>query len=124
MGIKGERAVWQAESRGGENVYPAEVEAFLMRHPKIAEAQIVGVPDLLMGEEPAAFIRLKPGENASEEEVCEYCRAQISRYKVPKYVRFVDQYPLTARGKVKKFELRAWLIKELGLEEVARQRTA
>ena len=124
MGIKGERAVWQAESRGGENVYPAEVEAFLMRHPKIAEAQIVGVPDLLMGEESAAFIRLKPGENASEEEVCEYCRAQISRYKVPKYVRFVDQYPLTARGKVKKFELRAWLIKELGLEEVARQRTA
>ena len=110
--------------RGGENVYPAEIEAFLMRHPKIAEAQIVGVPDLRMGEESAAFIRLKTGERASEEEVSEYCRANISRYKVPKYVRFVDQYPLTASGKVKKFELRALLIKELSLEEVSRQRTA
>ncbi|HKP12441.1 MAG TPA: AMP-binding protein [Blastocatellia bacterium] len=110
--------------RGGENVYPAEVEAFLMRHPKIAEAQVVGLPDPLMGEEAAACIRLKPGESATEEEICEYCRVNISRHKVPRHVRFVEQYPLTASGKVKKFELRALLLKELGLEDLARQRTA
>ena len=110
--------------RGGENIYPAEVEAFLMRHPKVVEAQIVGVPDPLMGEEVAAFVRLKPDASADEEEIREYCRANISRYKVPRHVRFVEQYPLTASGKVKKFELRALLIKELGLEDVARQRTA
>ncbi|HJQ22646.1 MAG TPA: AMP-binding protein [Blastocatellia bacterium] len=110
--------------RGGENVYPAEVEAWLMRHPKVVEAQIVGVPDPLMGEEVAAFVRLKAEASADEEEIREYCRTNISRYKVPRYVRFVEQYPLTASGKVKKFELRALLIKELGLEDVARQRTA
>jgi fatty-acyl-CoA synthase len=95
-----------------------------MRHPKVAEAQVIGVPDLMMGEEPAAFIRLKQDEGADEDEMRDYCRAKISRYKVPRYVRFVEQYPMTASGKVKKFELRALLIKELGLEDVARQRTA
>ncbi|HST20282.1 MAG TPA: AMP-binding protein [Blastocatellia bacterium] len=110
--------------RGGENVYPAEIESFLMRHPKIAEAQVVGVPDTFMGEEAAALLRLKSGETADETEILEYCRANISRHKIPKYINFVDAYPLTASGKVKKFELRAQLIKELGLEEAAKLRTA
>jgi fatty-acyl-CoA synthase len=101
--------------RGGENIYPAEIEAFLMRHPEIAEAQVVGLPDGFMGEEVAAVIRLKPGSVANDEEVRRYCLDGISRHKVPKYIRFVTSLPLTASGKVKKFELRAQLIKELGL---------
>lgn len=110
--------------RGGENIYPAEIEAFLMRNPKIAEAQIVGVPDAFMGEEMVALIKLKAGETATEEEIRQYCRDNISRFKVPKYVQFVTEYPLTASGKVKKFELKAQLIKNLGLEEVAAMKTA
>jgi fatty-acyl-CoA synthase len=110
--------------RGGENIYPAEIEAFLMRHPKIAEAQVVGVPCSFMGEEVAALLRLRAGETADEVEIIEYCRDGISRHKVPKYIRFVTSLPLTASGKVKKFELKEQLIKDLGLEEVAKQRTA
>lgn len=96
--------------RGGENVYPVEVEQFLLSHPKVAEAQVVGVPDAHMGEETAAFIRLKPGEQATADEMRNYCRANISRYKVPKYFVFVREYPLTASGKIKKFELRAQFV--------------
>ncbi|HZO75215.1 MAG TPA: AMP-binding protein [Ktedonobacteraceae bacterium] len=110
--------------RGGENVYPAEVEQFLMRHPKIEDAQVIGVPDAVMGEEAVAVLRLKAGESATEEEVRSYCKANISRHKVPKYYTFVTAYPLTASGKIKKFELRAQLIKELGLEELANIKTA
>jgi fatty-acyl-CoA synthase len=110
--------------RGGENLFPAEIEAFLMRHPKVAEAQVVGVPDAFMGEELCALVRLKPDERADEEEIREYCRANISRQKVPKYIRFCAVFPLTASGKVKKFELREQLIKDLGLEDVARLKTA
>jgi fatty-acyl-CoA synthase len=110
--------------RGGENVYPAEIEAFLMRHPKIAEAQVVGIPDEFMGEEVCAFIRAKQGEEITPEEVREYCKAGISRHKVPKFVRFVESFPLTASGKVKKFELREQLIREMGLENVAGVNTA
>ncbi|MFY9553877.1 MAG: AMP-binding protein [Blastocatellia bacterium] len=110
--------------RGGENIYPAEIEAFLMRHPKIAEAQVVGVPDSFMGEEVAALLRLKADENAKDTEIFAYCRDGISRHKVPKYIKFVTSFPLTASGKVKKFELKEKLIQELGLEEVAKQRTA
>ncbi len=110
--------------RGGENLFPAEIEAFLMRHPKVAEAQVIGVPDAFMGEELCALVRLKPGERAEEEELRAYCCANISRQKVPKYIRFVAGFPLTASGKVKKFELREQLITELGLEDVARLKTA
>jgi fatty-acyl-CoA synthase len=110
--------------RGGENIYPAEIEQFLMRHTKIADAQIIGIPDAYMGEEMAAFIRLKPGEQLTEKELREYCRANISHHKVPKYCKFVTAYPLTASGKIKKFELREQLIKELGLEEGAKVKTA
>ena len=110
--------------RGGENIYPAEIEAFLMRHPKIAEAQIIGIPDSFMGEEVCAMIRLKPGLEATEDELREHCQANISRHKVPKHFRFVESFPLTASGKVQKFVLREQLIKEMGLENVAGMKTA
>ncbi|HEY6330970.1 MAG TPA: AMP-binding protein, partial [Blastocatellia bacterium] len=100
--------------RGGENIYPAEIEEFLMRHPKIAEAQVVGVPDSFMGEEVAALLRLRAGVVADEDEIRDYCRNGISRHKVPRDIRFVDSYPLTASGKVKKFELKRHLCEELG----------
>ncbi len=110
--------------RGGENIYPAEIEAFLMRHPKIAEAQVVGIPDQFMGEEVCAVVRVKPSEELSEDEVREYCKSGISRHKVPKFFRFVEAFPLTASGKVQKFVLREMLIKEMGLEDVASLKTA
>jgi fatty-acyl-CoA synthase len=110
--------------RGGENIYPAEVEALLMRHPKVAEAQVVGLPDAYMGEELAGLLRLRPDQVATEDEIRQYCQANISKNKIPKYLKFVTEYPLTVSGKVKKFELRAQLIKEFELEEAARVRTA
>ncbi len=102
--------------RGGENLYPAEIEAFLMRHPKVAEAQVIGVPDPLMGEELVALLKLKTGEHVDEGGIRDYCRGAISKQKIPRYIRFVTAYPLTASGKVKKFELRAQFIEELGRE--------
>jgi fatty-acyl-CoA synthase len=110
--------------RGGENVYPAEIEDFLMRHPMIAEAQVLGLPDEFMGEEVCALIRAKQGEEITADEVREYCKVGISRHKVPKFVRLVESFPLTASGKVKKFELREQLIREMGLENVAGLKTA
>jgi fatty-acyl-CoA synthase len=92
--------------RGGENVYPAEVETFLMRHPAIRQAQVVGVPDPYMGEEAAAFIQLREGGTVSEDELRDHCKAGMSRHKLPKYFQFVTEFPLTPSGKVKKFELR------------------
>jgi fatty-acyl-CoA synthase len=110
--------------RGGENIFPAEIETFLMRHPKIVEAQIVGVPDAFMGEELVALLRLKSGVQADEAELREYCRPNISRQKIPKYFRFVSEFPLTASGKVKKYELKEQLIKGLGLEDLAKLKMA
>ena len=110
--------------RGGENIYPAEIEAFLMRHPDITEAQIIGVPDALMGEEVCALIKLKRGVIADEEAIRHYCKANISRHKVPKYIKMITAFPLTASGKVKKFELREQMIRELQLENVATLKTA
>ena len=110
--------------RGGENIYPAEIEELLMRHPDIAEAQVVGVPDGMMGEEVAAVVRLKHGSDANAEQLRQYCLDRISRHKVPRYISFVTAFPLTSSGKIKKFELKEQLIKELGLEEAAKQRTA
>jgi fatty-acyl-CoA synthase len=110
--------------RGGENIYPAEIEAFLMRHPQIAEAQLVGVPDQFMGEEVAAVIKLKAGEALSDDVVREYCKANISRHKVPKYIRFVEAYPLTMSGKVQKFVLREQLIKELWIRRTRKPKNS
>ena len=107
--------------RGGENVYPREVEEFLYRYPKIADVQVIGVPDDKYGEELAAWVKLKPGEKASAEEIQAFCRGQIAHYKIPRYVKFVDAFPMTVTGKVQKFIMREEMSRELGLKA---QRTA
>jgi fatty-acyl-CoA synthase len=103
--------------RGGENVYPREVEEFLFGSPKVADVQVVGVPDPRYGEELCAWIKLRPGETASEDEIKAFCKGRIAHYKVPRYVRFVETFPMTVTGKVQKFEIRAAMIAELGLAE-------
>ncbi len=103
--------------RGGENIYPREIEEFLYSHPKISDVQVYGVPDRKYGEQVMAAVKLKPGIKMTEEEVTEFCRGRIANYKVPKYVKFVDSYPMTASGKIQKFKLREMAICELRLEE-------
>jgi fatty-acyl-CoA synthase len=103
--------------RGGENVYPREIEEFLFRHPKIQSVQVFGVPDAKYGEEVCAWIVLRAGEQATAEEVQEFCRGQIAHYKVPKYIRFVDELPMTVTGKVQKFVMRERMIQELQLKQ-------
>jgi fatty-acyl-CoA synthase len=104
--------------RGGENVYPREVEEFLYRHPKVREVQVFGVPDRKYGEELAAWIVLKPGESATEDEIRDFCQGQIAHYKIPRYVRFKETLPLTVTGKAQKFIMRGEMSEELGLTEV------
>jgi fatty-acyl-CoA synthase len=101
--------------RGGENVYPREIEEFLYRHPKIADVQVIGVPDDRYGEELCAWVRLKDGESASADEIRTFCQDQIAHYKIPRYIRFVDAFPMTVTGKVQKFLMREEMIRELGL---------
>jgi fatty-acyl-CoA synthase len=103
--------------RGGENIYPKEIEEFLYTHPKISDVQIYGVPDRKYGEQVMASIILKKGVEMAEDEVREFCRGKIANYKVPKYVKFVDSFPMTASGKIQKFKMRDMAIKELQLEE-------
>jgi fatty-acyl-CoA synthase len=110
--------------RGGENLFPAESEEFLIRHPKVADVQVLGVPDAFFGEELLAVVIPKAGEQVMEQELRDYCKSQISHQKIPRYFQFVDSYPLTASGKVQKFVLRGQAIKALGLEEVANTKTA
>jgi fatty-acyl-CoA synthase len=105
--------------RGGENVYPREIEEFLYTHPKISDVQVIGVPDAKYGEEIMAWVRLREGETASAEELREYCQANIAHFKIPRYVKFVEAFPSTVTGKVQKFIMRAESIKELGLEGTA-----
>jgi len=102
--------------RGGENVYPREVEEFLFRHPAIEAVQVVGVPDRKYGEELCAWVKLKPGAQASAEAILAFCRGQIAHFKIPRYLRFVDEFPMTVTGKVQKFVMRETMIRELGLE--------
>jgi fatty-acyl-CoA synthase len=103
--------------RGGENVYPREIEEFLYTNPKIKDVQVFGVPDKKYGEEIAAWIRLKDGNDVTAEEIKEFCRGKIAHYKIPKYVKFVSEYPMTITGKIQKFKMRERAIKELGLKE-------
>jgi fatty-acyl-CoA synthase len=102
--------------RGGENVYPREIEEFLYRHPKIQDVQVIGVPDDRYGEEICAWVKLRPGVSANEEEIKAFCRDQIAHYKVPRYVKFVDEFPMTVTGKIQKFIMRERMIGELGLK--------
>jgi fatty-acyl-CoA synthase len=101
--------------RGGENVFPREVEEFLYRHPKIQDVQVFGVPDSRYGEEVACWVVLKAGQQATEEEIKEFCRGQIAHFKVPRYVHFVAELPMTVTGKPQKFVMRDEMIRKLGL---------
>ncbi|MDR5755489.1 AMP-binding protein [Caballeronia sp. LZ035] len=103
--------------RGGENIYPREIEEFLFRHPKVQSVQVFGVPDQKYGEEVCAWIVARPGEHLSEEEIRDFCAGQIAHYKVPRYIRFVDDLPMTVTGKVQKFVMRARMVDELKLSE-------
>ena len=103
--------------RGGENVYPREIEEFLYRHPAVKEVQVIGVPDPRFGEELMAWIQCKPGAAATEEDIKNFCRGQIAHYKVPRYVKFVDDFPMTVTGKIQKYKMRAESIEELGLTD-------
>ncbi len=101
--------------RGGENIYPREIEEFLFRHPKVSAVQVFGVPDAKYGEEICAWIVLKPGQSATDADIKGFCRDQIAHYKVPRHVRFVPELPITVTGKPQKFVMRNTMMKELGL---------
>jgi fatty-acyl-CoA synthase len=101
--------------RGGENIYPREIEEFLFRHSKVEAVQIVGVPDHKFSEELCAWIKLKPGSVATTEEIVAFCKGEIAHFKIPRYIKFVDSFPMTITGKVQKFVIRDEMIRELQL---------
>jgi fatty-acyl-CoA synthase len=103
--------------RGGENVYPREIEEFLYRHPKIQDVQVIGVPDPRYGEELCAWVKLRDGEAATQEEIKAFCQGQIAHFKIPRYVKFVEAFPMTVTGKIQKFLMREETIRELALAE-------
>jgi fatty-acyl-CoA synthase len=107
--------------RGGENVYPREIEEFLYGHPAVQEVQVFGVPDEKYGEELCAWIQMRSGAAEDEESIREFCRERIAHYKVPRYIRFVDAFPMTVTGKAQKFVMRQMMAELLGVRE---QRTA
>jgi fatty-acyl-CoA synthase len=110
--------------RGGENIYPREIEEFLYTHPAVADVQVVGLPDAKFGEEVCAWIRVKPGAAVSEEDLKAFCKGRIAHYKVPRYIAFVDEFPTTVTGKVQKFKLRELGIERYGLKQAAKIETA
>jgi fatty-acyl-CoA synthase len=110
--------------RGGENIYPREVEEFLYTHPAVADVQVIGVPDERYGEELMAWVVLRSGTTLSDDELREFCKGRIAHYKIPRYVKFVDAFPMTVTGKVQKFRMRESAIEELGLERAAAVATA
>lgn len=103
--------------RGGENIYPREVEEFLYRHPKIQDVQVIGVPDERFGEELCAWIRLRDGESADADDIRAFCQGQIAHYKIPRYIEFVDSFPMTITGKIQKFVMREKMKEKLGLAD-------
>ena len=103
--------------RGGENVYPREIEEYLMTNDAVEAVQVTGVPDSRFGEEIVAWVSLKDGAILTEEEVKAFCKDKIAHYKVPRYIRFSEDFPMTVTGKVQKFKMREISIKELGLKE-------
>jgi fatty-acyl-CoA synthase len=110
--------------RGGENIYPREIEDFLHTHPKIADAYVIGIPDARLGETVLAWVQLKPGEEATAEDIQTFCKGKIAYFKIPQYVRFVDGFPMTVTKKIQKFLMREQEIRERGLEDIAGQATA
>ena len=110
--------------RGGENIYPREIEEFLYSHPKISDVQVIGVPDKKYGEEIMAWIKLKEGESTTDEDIKAYCQGKIAHFKIPRYIRFTQDFPMTVTGKIRKVEMRQISIKELNLEADADIKTA
>ncbi|TMD39703.1 MAG: AMP-binding protein [Chloroflexi bacterium] len=110
--------------RGGENIYPREVEEFLYRHPDIADVQVIGVPSERYGEEVMAWVKLREGAAASADELAAWCKGKIATYKIPRHWKFVDAFPMTVTGKVQKFKMREVAVEELGLEKAAGVKTA
>ncbi len=110
--------------RGGENVYPREVEEFLYTHPDIVDVQVIGVPDVKFGEELCAWVKLRPGSAVSAEQVREFCTGKIAHYKIPRYVRVTEDFPMTVTGKVQKFKMREASVAELGLQAASQTPTA
>ena len=103
--------------RGGENIYPREIEEFLYRHPAVQDVQVVGVPDAKYGEELCAWIVLKPGQSTTDAALREFCQGRIAHYKIPRYMRFVEAFPMTVTGKIQKFKIRDAMKDQLGLTE-------
>ena len=110
--------------RGGENIYPREVEEFLYTHPAVREVQVIGVPDVKYGEEVCAWITLREGQEATVEELRDFCRGQIATCKIPRYIRFTSEFPTTVTGKIQKFKMREISIAELGLDIASSVKTA
>ena len=110
--------------RGGENVYPREIEEFLYTHPKVSDVQVIGVPDERFVEEIMAWVMLRPGESADADEIREFCRGKIAHYKIPRYVKVTTEFPMTVTGKIQKFRMREMAIEELGLEVASQIETA
>jgi fatty-acyl-CoA synthase len=106
--------------RGGENIYPREIEEFLYTHPKIEQVEVVGVPDPKFGEEIVAWVRLRAGETMTEDELRAYCKNQLAHFKIPRYVRFVEEFPMTVTGKVQKYLIRERMAEELQQPAAAR----
>jgi len=110
--------------RGGENIYPREVEEFLYSHPDVADVQVFGVPSERYGEEVMAWVRLREGVTLTEEDLASYCSGRIATYKIPRYWKFVDEFPMTVTGKIQKFKMREAAVEELGLQQAASITTA
>ena len=109
---------------GGENISTIEVEQAVARHPAVMECAVVAVPDVKWGERPKAFVVLRKGQEATEQEIIDFCKENIARFKVPEYVDFVEEYPMTASGKIQKYRLREAAIERHGLQEAAEVETA
>jgi len=110
--------------RGGENIYPREIEEFLFSCPSVLDVQIVGVPDLKYGETVAAWVKLKPGAALTLEDLKQFCKGKIAEYKIPRYLKVTVDFPMTVSGKIQKFKMREISIQEFGLEQAAKTETA
>jgi fatty-acyl-CoA synthase len=110
--------------RGGENIYPREVEEFLYTHPDVSDVQVIGVPSEKYGEEVMAWVKIREGASVNDEALIVYCRGKIATYKIPRYWKFVDAFPMTVTGKIQKFKMREVAVEELGLERAAAVVTA
>jgi fatty-acyl-CoA synthase len=110
--------------RGGENIYPREIEEFLFSCPSILDVQIVGVPDLKYGEAVAAWMKLKPGATLTLDDLKQFCKGKIAEYKIPRYLKITNDFPMTVSGKIQKFKMRQISIQEFGLHEPAKTETA